>query len=133
MTPRELAVTPESFATFGELLRYLRQRAQVSRAELARASGYSESLIARLELNQRRPNPITVQARFVPALDLEAEPAWVERLIALAVHPTPTPALARSPDVRHQAPDSDDTRVRSVGSIGGLVGDQAVRPAPPAQ
>ena len=112
MTPRELAVTPESFATFGELLRYLRQRAQVSRAELARASGYSESLIARLELNQRRPNPITVQARFVPALDLEAEPAWVKRLIALAVHPTPTPALARASDVRHQAPDSHDTRVR---------------------
>jgi transcriptional regulator with XRE-family HTH domain len=56
MTARDPAITPQSFATFGALLRYLRQRALLSRAELARAAGYSESLIARLELDQRRPN-----------------------------------------------------------------------------
>src|SRR5215212_11292897 len=84
MTVRDPAITPQSFATFGALLRYLRQRAQLSRAELARAAGYSESLIARLELDQRRPDVSAVQARFVPALALDTEPAWVERLIALA-------------------------------------------------
>lgn len=84
MSPQEQAVKPESFTTFGELLRYLRKRSQLSRAELARAAGYSESLVARLELNQRRPDPVTIQARFVPALELDTEPAWVERLLTLA-------------------------------------------------
>jgi LuxR family maltose regulon positive regulatory protein len=84
MPQREPAITPASFATFGALLRYLRQRALLSRAELARAAGYSESQIARLELDQRRPDASAVQARFVPALGLDTEPAWVERLIALA-------------------------------------------------
>jgi len=102
MSQREPAITPASFASFGALLRYLRQRALLSRAELARAAGYSESQIARLELDQRRPDVTTVQARFVPALGLDAEPAWVERLIALAkppagarpsiAEPTPPPA-----------------------------------------
>jgi LuxR family maltose regulon positive regulatory protein len=87
MSERERAITPASFASFGALLRYLRQRALLSRAELARAAGYSESQIARLELDQRRPDVTAVQARFVPALGLDAEPGWVERLIALAKPP----------------------------------------------
>jgi LuxR family maltose regulon positive regulatory protein len=100
MSEREQAITPASFASFGALLRYLRQRALLSRAELARAAGYSESQIARLELDQRRPDVIAVQARFVPALGLDAEPAWVERLIALAKptassHPSGAPAANR--------------------------------------
>jgi LuxR family maltose regulon positive regulatory protein len=97
MPQREPAITPATFATFGALLRYLRQRALLSRAELARAAGYSESQIARLELDQRRPDATAVQARFVPALGLDTEPAWVERLIALAkpigaVRPSAAPA-----------------------------------------
>jgi LuxR family transcriptional regulator, maltose regulon positive regulatory protein len=84
MASRDPVITPHSFATFGALLRYLRQRAHLSRVELARAAGYSESLIARLELDQRRPDVSAVHARFVPALDLEHEPAWVARLLALA-------------------------------------------------
>ncbi len=43
MTARDPVITPASFATFGTLLRYLRQRVQLSRAELARAAGYSEA------------------------------------------------------------------------------------------
>src|SRR6266545_3828194 len=84
MLKREPAITPASFASFGALLRYLRQRARLSRAELARAASCSESQIARLELDQRRPDASAVQARFVPALGLDTEPAWVARLIALA-------------------------------------------------
>jgi hypothetical protein len=38
MSQREQAITPASFASFGALLRYLRQRALLSRAELARAA-----------------------------------------------------------------------------------------------
>jgi LuxR family maltose regulon positive regulatory protein len=92
MTAREPAITPQSFASFGALLRYLRQRVQLSRAELARAAGYSESLIARLELDQRRPNISAIQARFVPALELATEPAWAQRLIELAQLPALVPA-----------------------------------------
>jgi len=46
--------------------------------------GYSESQISRLEQNQRAPDPAAVAARFVSALDLETERAWVARLLALA-------------------------------------------------
>jgi LuxR family transcriptional regulator, maltose regulon positive regulatory protein len=104
MSERERAITPASFASFGALLRYLRQRALLSRAELARAAGYSESQIARLELDQRRPDVIAVQARFVPALGLDAEPAWVERLIALA---KPT-AISRPSAATPAAPSAAD-------------------------
>ncbi len=89
MLKREPAITPASFASFGALLRYLRQRARLSRADLARAASCSESQIARLELDQRRPDASVVRARFVPALGLDTEPAWVDRLIALA-KPTAT-------------------------------------------
>jgi LuxR family maltose regulon positive regulatory protein len=108
MPQREPAITPASFATFGTLLRYLRQRVLLSRAELARAAGYSESQIARLELDQRRPDVTTVQARFVPALGLDAEPAWVERLIALArptagAHPNAAAPAVQLPADRDMA------------------------------
>jgi LuxR family transcriptional regulator, maltose regulon positive regulatory protein len=99
MPQHETAITPGSFATFGALLRYLRQRVLLSRAELARAAGYSESLIARLELDQRRPNLSVVQARFVPALELDTEPAWIERLIALAQQPVVASAAQAASDV----------------------------------
>ncbi|HJZ46825.1 MAG TPA: helix-turn-helix domain-containing protein, partial [Roseiflexaceae bacterium] len=112
MSERERAITPASFASFGALLRYLRQRALLSRAALARAAGYSESQIARLELDQRRPDVTAVQARFVPALGLDAEPAWVQRLIALAKPTTgarlrtaaPIPTLATDREIAAEAP-----------------------------
>src|SRR5450432_885263 len=65
--------------TFGELLRYLRRR-----AELTIAVGYSDAQISRLEQNVRLPNLATVQARFLPVLRLKNEPAARERLLYLA-------------------------------------------------
>ena len=73
-----------SINTFGELLRYLRQRNQLTQRELALATGYSISQISRLENNKRLPDEMTLLAVFVPALGLEQESETVERLLALA-------------------------------------------------
>ena len=81
---RSPALTPEQFTTFGELLKFLRRRAGLSQLELSIAVGYSHSQISRLEQNQRPPDEATVAARFVSALDLETERAWVARLLELA-------------------------------------------------
>lgn len=86
--------TLPSFATFGEMLRYLRRRAHLTQMELSIATGYSESQISRLEQNARLPDTATLLARFVPALRLEAEPETVTRLLELASAariPVPTP------------------------------------------
>jgi TolB-like protein/Tfp pilus assembly protein PilF len=74
----------EKLATFGELLRYLRRRAGLTQTELSIAVGYSDAQISRLEQNLRLPNLATVQARFLPALQLKNEPAATERLFELA-------------------------------------------------
>ncbi len=74
----------ESFATFGELLTYLRKRAHLTQDELGRIVGYSRAHVARLESNQRLPSPATVSARFVPVLDLDDVPELAQRLIELA-------------------------------------------------
>jgi predicted ATPase/Tfp pilus assembly protein PilF len=76
--------SPASFKTFGDLLKHLRRRAQLSQRELALAVGYHYAHISRLEHNQRLPDAATIKALFVPALRLENEPAWVARLLALA-------------------------------------------------
>ena len=73
-----------SFSTFGDLLKYLRKRAQLTQRELAIAVGYSEGQISRLEKNQRPPDLTTVAALFVPALGLEEESETVARLVHLA-------------------------------------------------
>ena len=46
----------ESFATFGDLLKYLRRREQLTQLELSIQVGYSEGQISRLEQNQRLPD-----------------------------------------------------------------------------
>ena len=46
-----------NFHTFGDLLKYLRKRAQLTQRELSIAVGYSESQISRLEANLRMPGP----------------------------------------------------------------------------
>jgi transcriptional regulator with XRE-family HTH domain len=74
----------EALATFGDLLKHLRRRAQMTQRDLALATGYSVGQICRFEQNQRLPDLPTLTALFVPALDLEEEPAVVERLLALA-------------------------------------------------
>src|SRR3984957_1169377 len=69
---------------FGELLRYLRRRAGLTRTSLSIAVGYSDAQISRLEQNLRLPNLATVQARFLPVLRLKNEPAARDRLLHLA-------------------------------------------------
>jgi predicted ATPase len=78
------AISPSSFTTFGDLLRYLRRRARLQQRDLAIAVGYSEGQICRLEQNQRLPDLTTLAARFIPALDIEDEPQLVARLLELA-------------------------------------------------
>ena len=60
-----------SFTSFGELLKYLRRRAQLSQTELSIAVDYSESQISRLENNLRSPDRASLLALFVPALGIE--------------------------------------------------------------
>ncbi len=75
---------PETFRTFGELLRHLRERAGLTQRELARQVGYHYSYISRLEKNERSPDASTLEALFIPALGLEDEPRWIGRLLNLA-------------------------------------------------
>lgn len=76
--------SPSSFKSFGEMLRYLRRRERLSQRELALAVGYSESMISRLEHNERPPDTATILALFVPALHLERQPQVAARLVELA-------------------------------------------------
>jgi predicted ATPase len=75
---------PTSVSSFGEMLHYLRRQARLSQRELAIAVGYSESMISRLEHDERPPDVATIHALFVPALHLERQPETVARLIELA-------------------------------------------------
>ena len=89
--------TLEKFSSFGDLLRYLRRRVGATQTELAIAVGYSTGQISRLEQNLRLPDIPTIQARFVPALDLEDEPKAVAQLLDLAAkvrrEDSPSPGL----------------------------------------
>src|SRR5215217_3402335 len=78
------AFSPESFQTFGDLLKYLRRRERITQIELSISVGYSEEQISRLEKNQRRPNLSALKALFIPALHLENEPELVARFLELA-------------------------------------------------
>lgn len=77
-------VTLERFSRFGDLLKFLRRRCGITQRELAARVGYSHAQISRLELNQRLPDLAMVAAQFVPALEIENEPAAAERLLELA-------------------------------------------------
>ena len=79
-----VAVSPKNFTSLGELLRFLRERVELSQKELALQVGYHYSYMSRIEKNQRTPDPTTLMARFVPALSLDAEPEWTARLLELA-------------------------------------------------
>src|SRR6266496_4879157 len=84
MATRVSAVTPQSFTTFGELLRYLRERVELSQRELALQVGYHYSYMSRIEKSERIPDAATLMARFVPALYLDDQPEWTARLLKLA-------------------------------------------------
>ncbi|MBL8056003.1 MAG: helix-turn-helix domain-containing protein [Anaerolineales bacterium] len=93
MTSLSTRIALAQFTTFGELLRYLRCRAGLTQRQLAIAVGYSESQISRLEQGHRPPDAAVIAARFVPVLDLEAEPEAAEHLLTLAAqahHPAGT-------------------------------------------
>jgi len=76
--------SPNSFQTFGELLRYLRRRERLTQLELSIAVGYSEAQIGRLEQNQRRPDLTALKALFIPALQIDNDPELTARLLELA-------------------------------------------------
>lgn len=76
-------LTPETFKSLGELIRYLRTRAGFSQRELAARVNYHYAHINRIESNQRLPDQNVLLARFVPALSLEDQPQWVQRLLEL--------------------------------------------------
>lgn len=76
--------SPDSFQTFGDLLKYLRRRERLTQLELSIAVGYSEAQIGRLEKNQRRPDLTALQALFIPALHIENEPELIARFLGLA-------------------------------------------------
>jgi predicted ATPase len=78
------SLTPENFDTFGALLRFLRERVQLTQRELAALIGYHFSYISYLENNTRAVDDATLLGRFVPALELEEEPAWTARLLELS-------------------------------------------------
>ena len=84
--------TLHDFDSFGALLKFLRRRAQLTQRDLGLAVGYTEAHVCRLERNQRLPDPTTLTALFVPALQLEDQPAAVARLMALATQARPTSA-----------------------------------------
>ena|GEM_PF-781348 len=77
-------ISPQSFNTFGDLLRYLRERVELSQKELAGQVGYHYSYMSRIEKNQRMPDLQTLITRFIPALALDDQPQWTARLLELA-------------------------------------------------
>ena len=85
MVKRRTSLDPSSFQTFGELLRYLRERASLSQRALAQQVGYHYSYMSRLEKNVRTPDTLILRTRFIPALRIENDPAWAARLLELAV------------------------------------------------
>jgi WD40 repeat protein/transcriptional regulator with XRE-family HTH domain len=91
--------SPDAFSLFGDLLKYLRRREQLTQLELSIKVGYSEAQISRLEKNQRLPDPTSIKALFIPALHLEDNPAFANRLVELAqsAHQAEAPAPGITP------------------------------------
>jgi len=85
MVKRRASLDPATFQTFGELLRYLRERASLSQRALAQQVGYHYSYMSRLEKNVRTPDTLILRTRFIPALRIENDPTWAARLLELAV------------------------------------------------
>lgn len=98
MPASSIVSDPLALSTFGELLRYVRRRARLTQRDLGIAVGYSESHINRFEKNKHLPDPATVAALFVPALDLVREPQLAARLIELASPSAPTSVEVAPPD-----------------------------------
>ncbi|MBI4760084.1 MAG: AAA family ATPase [Chloroflexota bacterium] len=104
MTGKSSVITPESFQTLGELLRYLRERVHLSQRQLAAQVNFHYSTLSRIEKNNYIPDVSTLLGRFVPALDLEDKPEWIARLRELA---STGPRLVPEPSAA--APDLGDS------------------------
>jgi ABC-type glutathione transport system ATPase component len=84
MYGKNVSFALDRFTTFGDLLKYLRRRVGLTQRELSIAVSYSDTQISRLEQNERMPDLATLTARFLPALQIEDQPAVAERLLELA-------------------------------------------------
>jgi predicted ATPase len=84
MSKKRASVETQKFVTFGQLLRYLRERMHLTQRELAGLVGYHYSYMSYLEKNMRIPDEATLLGRFIPALGLEDEPELAARLLELA-------------------------------------------------
>src|SRR5262245_9225674 len=84
MPKRGTSLPPEEIKTLGELVCFLRERAMLTQRELAARVGYHYSYISRIEKNQHLPGLAILMGRFIPALEIQAEPEWTERLLKLA-------------------------------------------------
>jgi ATP/maltotriose-dependent transcriptional regulator MalT len=117
------------YDTFGELLKHLRRRAQLTQRELGIAVGYSEAQISRLEHNRRPPDPTALTALFVPALGLEDQPEAISRLVDLAASargdPLPDLELTIERVTRHEIVEE----VGTLESIPLAPGYEVPRPA----
>jgi len=122
------AVSPENFSTFGDLLKYLRRREELTQLKLAIQVGYSDTQISRLEQNQRVPDAATLTALFVPALHIEREADWVARLLELAKQARqedlPESRLAEKPISKNNLPASLTTfigREKEIDEVTNLI------------
>src|SRR6266508_4555138 len=103
------SLSPDSFNNFGDLLRSLRERAELSQRELALQVGYHYSYMSRIEKNERMPDSAILMARFIPALGLEDEPKWTERLLRLATSEEKTMAPRKSGQIAATPPPRIDS------------------------
>ena len=106
MPKRKETIQPSEFQTFGDLLRYLRERARLTQREMAERVGYHYSYLSRLEKNVRPPHELILRTRFIPALKIEAESNWTARLLELASEPTAPAAPASGPGWETNLPTS---------------------------
>ena len=84
MAKPRTALEPVTTASLGELLRYFRERANLSQRELAQKVGYHYSYISRLEKNERALSESVLRKLFIPALKLEHDSKATTRLLELA-------------------------------------------------
>jgi tetratricopeptide (TPR) repeat protein/transcriptional regulator with XRE-family HTH domain len=120
---RPATTSPESFTTFGELLKFLRRRARLTQQELAIAVGYSTAQVCRFEQDRWQPDQATVGALFIPALDLRDAPDYAARLMQLAAEPDARP---RTVTVTRTLEEEVIETVEDLGALEEV-------PAPPAQ
>jgi predicted ATPase/DNA-binding XRE family transcriptional regulator len=102
MPKRGTSLPPEEIKTLGELVCFLRERAMLTQRDLAARVGYHYSYISRIEKNQHLPGLAILMGRFIPALEIQSEPEWMERLLKLA-SPAPEEALeSRGPAMQEE-------------------------------